>query len=99
MDLFATIIIWLFLLSAYGWRVIRPYFIYRDLVSGATTTKDAITFILGQGVIGGFISTYLFLSTGFKSFTIGFIIVAFFLMTLISLYFGIKSWLWCKANQ
>jgi glycerol-3-phosphate responsive antiterminator len=99
MDLFVTIIIWLFLLSAYGWRVIRPVLIYRDLVSGATTTKDAITFILGQGVIGGLISTYLFLATGFKSFTVGFIIVAFFLMAMISLYFGIKSWLWCKANR
>jgi hypothetical protein len=81
-----------------GWRIIRPYLFYRDVVSGATTC-DAIGYILTQGFISAGIAIYFAANVGFRNFMNSAIILTFFLMAIVSLYFGAKAWVWNKNKK
>lgn len=98
MELLTIVIGGGLLFVLYGWRVIRPYLFYRDVVSGAISS-DGISFILTQGLISGGVAVYFLIAVGFKNLTSALIISAFLLMAVVSLYFGVKAWRWSRNSR
>jgi hypothetical protein len=97
METLTTIVIAGLVLSLYGWRIMTPYFLYRDIASGASDSGP-VFFIFNQGAVASLACFIIFPKAGPINITNLLIFIGFLSVAIVSFYFGTKAWLLTKQK-